>query len=391
MIIEIKGVEFENKGSHLMLVAIVRKIRSVWPTAEFALTHSDKASYAQRQNVANFRKVNLRKNYIDINWISYFLPSALRSFLKWCGLVTEADVDMIIDASGFSYSDQWPSKVRIYHLNNELERFHLYVKPYIFLPQAFGPFSHIASRERIKKSFKYAALICAREQESLINIQEITGPLESLVQYNDFTNLADGIVPKLFDHNKSWACIVPNNNMLNVRNVNKTWLDKYEIILVEAISYYRKKGLTPFFLNHEGEKDGALIDYINRIVDEPVPIVMELDPLLVKGVIGASRAVLSSRYHGCISALSQGISCIGTSWSHKYELLYHQYDATELLLDPNTNVEELQRSIDISLEEDSHIAKLIACKSLELRANSVDMWCHFQTVVERYPAFQGLR
>ena len=65
MIIEIKGVEFENKGSHLMLLAIIRQIRLWWPSAEFALTHSAKASPEQRITAAKFRKLNLRKNYID--------------------------------------------------------------------------------------------------------------------------------------------------------------------------------------------------------------------------------------------------------------------------------------------------------------------------------------
>jgi colanic acid/amylovoran biosynthesis protein len=391
MIIEIKGVEFENKGSHLMLLAIIRQIRLWWPSAEFALTHSAKASPEQRITAAKFRKLNLRKNYIDISRLSYFFPSVLRRFLKSLGLVTESDVDMIIDASGFSYSDQWQPKLRIYHLKNELTRFYLYSKPYIFLPQAFGPFTDKISQRRITNSFKYAALICARERESLAHIQDLTGPLECLHEYNDFTNLTEGVIPGALDRGKMWACIVPNNNMIKSQNVNKTWIKRYESILAEAVSYYREKGLIPFFLNHEGKKDAELIDRVNSYFDDPVPVVDGLHPLLVKGLIGASEAVFSSRYHGCVSALSQGIACIGTSWSHKYELLYRQYDATDLLLGPTTSEQKLRLAIDASLEKDSSIGRSIEVNAIGLKNRSGVMWSHFKIVAERYATFRGER
>lgn len=391
MIIEIKGVEFENKGAHLMLVAIIDEICRYWPQAQFALTHSIKATHVQRSTVASYRKLNLRKNMIDINVLSYFIPSIFRNLLRRKGIVIEVDVDMIIDASGFSYSDQWPSKLRIYHLKNELERFGRYNKPYVFLPQAFGPFTTKVSRKRIGDSFKYAAMICAREPQSFRHIEELTGSVASLFQYDDFTNLVNGVVPDSFDGSQNWACIVPNKNMVNARNINKAWLERYESLLVEAIIYYREKGLTPFFLNHEGEEDAELIDRVNSALNSPILVVTEPNPLAVKGIIGVSRAVLSSRYHGCISAMSQGISCIGTSWSHKYELLFRQYQACELLLEPTITVETLRAVIDLSLETDSNISESIAAEALALKAKSTAMWDDFKSVVERYPVFRGER
>ena len=388
MIIEIKGVEFENKGAHLMLVAIVQKLRQRWPNGQFALTHSAKASHAQRSSVASLRKINLRKHLLDLNFISYLLPIWLRSLLKRYGLVTEADIDMIIDASGFSYSDQWPSKVRIFHLQNELQRFDRYIKPYIFMPQAFGPFTTQVSRKRIARSFKYAAMICAREKQSLQHIEELTGSISSLFQFDDFTNLADGFVPDSFDPEAEWACIVPNKNMINPRNTSQAWLQRYESVLIGAIAYYRARGLKPFFLNHEGAEDGELIAKINGVLDDPIPVLVEFDPLAVKGIIGASRAVLCSRYHGCISAMSQGIACIGTSWSHKYELLYQQYQADGLLLKPNITDAELRAVIDLSLQPDSKEALRIREQALVLKDKSIVMWSKFQSVTGRYPLFK---
>ena len=387
MIIEIKGVEFENKGAHLMLVAIVQQLRVIWPEAVIALSHSAKASCAQRSAVASLRKIALRKNLLDLNGLSYWLPVALRRLLMRWGLVTEADIDLLVDASGFSYSDQWPSKVRIVHLKSELLRFRRYNKPYIFLPQAFGPFTNESSRKLIADSFQYAAMIGARERQSFAHIQELTGYIPNLYQYGDFTNLVEGYVPTSFDTQKRWACVVPNKNMLDPRNAKKAWLPRYESMLVEAIGLYRELGLAPFFLNHEGDEDGALIERINTSLEAPIPVVSELDPLAVKGIIGASEAVLCSRYHGCISAMSQGIACIGTSWSHKYELLYGQYCAKSLLLDPEISSDELRRVISLSLQKDSELSQNIAAQALLLKAESSAMWVEFQTIARRYSPF----
>ena len=388
MIIEIKGVEFENKGSHLMLVAIIQQLNRRWPNAEIALTASAKACFADRASVASFRKLNLRKHRLDFNRISYFLPLWLRGWLNSKGVVTEVDINMIIDASGFSYSDQWPSKIRIIHLRNELRRFHLYSKPYIFLPQAFGPFTAESSRRHIASSLHYAAMICAREDESHQHLEKLTGALPNLFKFGDFTNLCEGFVPSSFDVRQRWACIVPNKNMLNIRNTNAAWLRRYEIMLVEAIKCYRERGLKPFFLNHEGVEDGALISRVNGMLDEPIPVIAESDPLAVKGIIGVCEAVFSSRFHGCISAMSQGIACVGTSWSHKYVELYDQYAASSLLLQPENTYEDLKRIIDLSLDKDSKLHRRIANQAMILKSDTLSMWQRFHVIVQRY---SGLR
>ena len=388
MIIEIKGVEFENKGSHLMLVAIIQQLNRRWPNAEIALTASAKACFADRASVASFRKLNLRKHRLDFNRISYFLPLWLRGWLNRKGVVTEVDINMIIDASGFSYSDQWPSKIRIIHLRNELRRFHLYSKPYIFLPQAFGPFTAESSRRHIASSLHYAAMICAREDESHQHLEKLTGTLPNLFKFGDFTNLCEGFVPSSFDVRQRWACIVPNKNMLNIRNTNAAWLRRYEIMLVEAIKCYRERGLWPFFLNHEGVEDGALISRVNGMLDEPIPVIAESDPLAVKGIIGVCEAVFSSRFHGCISAMSQGIACVGTSWSHKYVELYDQYAASSLLLQPENTYEDLKRIIDLSLDKDSKLHRRIANQAMILKSDTLSMWQRFHVIVLRY---SGLR
>ena len=82
MIIELKGVEFENKGAELMLCGILQRIYSTWPDAQIALTPSPKASFLQRASVGAWQKLSLRKLYIDINGVSYHFPTSLKNYLK---------------------------------------------------------------------------------------------------------------------------------------------------------------------------------------------------------------------------------------------------------------------------------------------------------------------
>ncbi|GGA98951.1 polysaccharide pyruvyl transferase family protein [Agarivorans gilvus] len=382
MIIELKGVEFENKGAELMLRAILQRIEEYWPEAEIALTPSQKASFKQRASVGAWQKLSLRKLYLDLNCITYWLPTTVRRYFRKWGVVTEADIDVVIDASGFSYSDQWSPKMSIRHLCGEIKRNNAHGKPYIFMPQAMGPFSDPGVRANIARYFPKAALVCARESETYKYIHDITGDFSSLKQYGDFTNavsLVDDCFPM---SNGKMACIVPNKNMVNPRNSNKRWLNSYESTLLNAIAIYRAKGLTPFFLNHEGHEDGLLISSLNEQLDQPLPVIEEADPVKVKSIIASSKAVLCSRYHGCISALSNGIACLSTSWSHKYESLYEDYLAKKLLISPDISKPQLEALIELSLNVDSSLHEDIKLKAEQYKKETEQLWLEVKRVVD---------
>jgi|TARA_B110000211_G_scaffold231874_1_gene294348 colanic acid/amylovoran biosynthesis protein len=382
VILELKGVEFENKGAELMLQGILQRIELYWPDAEIALTPSDKANFQQRCTVKAWQKLSIRKLYIDLNSFTYYLPKSIRNYLKKWGVVTEADIDIVIDASGFSYSDQWSPKMSIRHLSAEIERNAKHNKPYIFMPQAMGPFSDRVVRKQIATSFPKAALVCAREAATYNYIHEITDDFPALKQYKDFTNTVKGVLPEYFDSSKPMACIIPNKNMVNPRNKNKQWLDCYEPTILAAVAIYQKKGLSPFFLNHEGEEDGALIAKLNASLAEPLTVITEANPLKVKGIIAASSAVLCSRYHGCISALSNGIACISTSWSHKYEHLHQDYQAEDFLLPANLSSAELETLINKSLDSDSAAHKLIQHQARLFKEETESLWLDVKAIID---------
>ena len=95
---------------------------------------------------------------------------------------------------------------------------------------------------------------------------------------------------------------------------------------------FAEKGEKVFLLNHEGNSDRLICAQINDLLLSPIEVVEPTSALDVKAIISNAKAVFCSRYHGCVSALSNGVPCLGSSWSHKYEKLYLDYNMPNLLL-----------------------------------------------------------
>jgi colanic acid/amylovoran biosynthesis protein len=109
MIIEIRGVQFENKGAQLMLHAVLQQLSDRLPTATVALRPNAGTTYRELCSVAALIKVPLRKQAVDLNPLSYSWPTWLDVALQNFGVVAEGSVDAVLDASGFAYGDRWGS------------------------------------------------------------------------------------------------------------------------------------------------------------------------------------------------------------------------------------------------------------------------------------------
>ena len=370
MLVEVKGVQFVNKGAELMLHAVIEQLALHLPKADVVLLPGLNSPYKVRARLGALQKFTLQKGRFECNNLSYYIPARLRGWLQHrFGLVTEADIDLLLDASGFAYGDQWPDTA-IVHLAAELKRYARGGKPYIFLPQAFGPFSRAKDRRLLAQALPLASLICARDQQSYDYLAALLPDTSKLVLFPDFTNLVS-IDPQVTVPPRT-ALIIPNANMLSAKSAQPQWLTHYIPFLIAAARELQQLGYQPVFLNHEGAADQRLIEQVLAGAGVNYPVWQEPHPVRVKSLIAGSALVLSSRFHGCVSALSQGVPCIGTSWSHKYQALFADYLQSDALIEPDLSMEQLRQLIDI-LSKRCHLAEVVQRRD-SLKQQSLTLW-----------------
>lgn len=344
MLIEIRGVQFVNKGALLMLEACLAQLRQQYPTAQIALAPNKNSPFLARAAVGALQKVSLRFRGYDFNALSYWLPVRFRRFLRhWFGFVFEADLDLVLDASGFAYGDQWGGRnVRL--LAAEIIRLKKHHTGYVLLPQAFGPFSRYSDQQALAKGLPAALLVCARDDQSFQHLAA-HAPAADIKQFADFTNLLEptGLAGSSQLPEQPYGLVIPNSAMLGPRNNNNAWRTVYLQQLQAATRLMRERGIRPVLLNHEGKADEKLCKQLFEI-DASLELISPDSALEVKAWIAGADIVICSRFHGCVSALSSGVPCIGTSWSHKYEMLFAEY-GQNALIQPDTSEDELRRLI----------------------------------------------
>jgi len=370
MIVEIRNVNFVNKGAELMLHAILQRVSQEWPDTKFVMVARKSAPYLQRARLGLYQKSLRDIRGISIPEIGSLIPVALR---KTYGLILDSELDVILDASGFAYGDQW-GKVNTITMAKATKRWKSRGTKVILLPQAFGPFTSTAIRNAIKSVADHADLIYAREPMSYQYLVEAVGERPNIKMAPDFTNLVDGIVPNDFNTEQNRFCVVPNYRMIDKTSPEIS--AAYIPFLVSCTKYLQHKGAKPFILIHEGENDLRLAQQVNSALDKEIEIVRESDPLKIKGILGTCEGTLGSRFHGLVSALSQGVPSLGTGWSHKYQMLFDSYHFSEGTLTPLLTSEDVFKKIDMIVDEASKndICERITHSAIAQKQMAKKMW-----------------
>ncbi len=336
MKIVLSGVETNNKGAELMLYAILQEIERKWPDAKVYLP------YSRMKQGIGYIKTNLNFNPTPYSEFVYkkHLHGLFRRLQLPVGILNRTnivkDADWFIDGSGFAFSDQWNIKdARIKMLGDMLRPLRKRGCKIVFLPQAFGPAEKPNTKKILALLSENADIIMPRERVSLEYLQK-SGivDMQKVRMFTDFTSLVEGIFPKGYEHLRGGICIIPNMRMIDKGMIS---YDAYIRLLTNIISEAKKSGRPVFLLNHEGPKDGKLCLECQKSIGGDVEAVINLNALEVKGLIASAHLVVTSRFHGLVSALNSCVPCLATSWSHKYEELYHDYalDGYVLPLDDN--------------------------------------------------------
>jgi colanic acid/amylovoran biosynthesis protein len=291
-------------------------------------------------------------------------------------------VDVVIDAAGFAYSDQWGAASSL-ELARTTRRWRRRGTKVILMPQAFGPYTDPVIRSAILRSVDNADLVMPRDAVSYGYLTEVTGERDYIQQFPDFTNLIEGIVPHNFKPESFGVAIVPNYRMID--KTEKSAGDQYLPFMIRCAQRLLELNARPYVLVHEGVDDERLAEQISA-ASGGIPIVREDDPLRIKGILGASEAVVASRYHALVSALSQGVPSVATGWSHKYNELFEDYSFPEGVLsidDEHARIDAMLNKL-VNVESRQEISAQLLQSSTRLKALSEDMWVAVQSVIDGY-------
>ena len=379
MKLEIRGAGFVNKGAELMLLSVLKQTQTRYKDIDHVISPDLKnRKYENFSKLGFYQKAWVYSKGIQWGYFASIFPARLR---KMYGIVLDSEIDVVLDASGFAYSDQWGSKSTILTAQY-VKRWKKQGTKIIFLPQAFGPFKSKSIRDAFRIIVDNADLIYARDRIYNQHITDLVGENPNVKLCPDFTNLTEGTVPDWFTRKDHHVCIIPNARMMDKTSASTA--KSYMPFLEQCIDHIMKVGKKPFFLIHEGEKDYKIAQDINSHLQLEIPVLSEPDPLNIKGIIGASEAVISSRFHGLVSALSQSVPAIGTGWSHKYQMLFDDYQFPEGLLRIDISQSDLEEKIKLMFgdNERAKIIERLSGASSQQKMKVRNMWLEIFHTIE---------
>lgn len=379
MIIEIRKAGFVNKGAELMLHATLQKLKARYPDATYVMAPTPKKAeqpFRKLVQLGFYPKAWLWRYGIQWGTLANFAPRPLREMY---GVVLDKEVDVVIDAAGFAYSDQW-GESPCTELAQSTKRWKKKGTRVILLPQALGPFESEKNQAAMKSVVDNVDLIFPRERVSYEHLTRLVGEQAKIKQSPDFTNLVTGVLPPGFDVEQNRFCIVPNCRMLD--KTDQKTREAYLPFLISCTRYLLKKNAKPFVLVHEGKDDQRLAEQLSTAVGG-IPIVQESGALEIKGILGACSGTLGSRFHGLVSALSQGVPALATGWSHKYQMLFEDYGFPEGLVEVTTDEAEIERKIDLVTDDAERIRALIQASTDQLKQQSERMWQEVFAVIDQ--------
>lgn len=374
-IVLIDNAGFVNKGAELMLCSIVQQLQKRLPNVQIVLPKElfyENPSYCIKNRIVPLQQPSVK---IIRVWKSFVYNNILNK--PW--YITPDQIDVVLDAGGFQFSDQWnPTEQNIKLLTKYYNSFTKKRRKIIFLPQAFGPFCEDRSRILMKNVYQCADLLYAREKTSYDYLKDLFPNDNKIRLCPDFTCLSEQTEDKTIDLSNNYVLIVPNSRMIT--HTNSEVSSDYIYFLKEIIAFLVGKGERVVLLNHEGKDDKRLLEEINNSLPQKLLLLSDLSALEVKRIIAGAKLLVSSRFHGVVSGLTQGIPTLCTSWSHKYYELLKEHKCESNILNVD-NLDEAKRIIGSALICPHEYSSKNGCSD-SIKNQSIEMWDDVFSIIE---------
>lgn len=377
MIVEIYGARFVNKGAEMMLYAIVNKIKEQYPDAKFVLSCSSKAEFDLLTQKGFYKRITYRKHLLDLGDLGRFIPKSVR---QKNNIVLEKEIDVFFEASGFAYGDQWTYRMANY-VANKFSKYRKNNTKLIVMPQAFGPFNNELNSRHTQRFLNLVDYVFVRDKQSFEYVEKLGLKHDNVKLMPDFTMLLKPKTDDKYLYLKDTVLIVPNKKVITTSKLPNIE-ELYTEMLKETILKLNAKGINTAFLIHEGVGDYQVAEAINNRLPKPIEIVWEKDIYKLKGIISQGKALIGSRFHSLVSSLSQAVPSIAIGWSHKYQMLFEDFNTSQNIIKVDENKESYLEKIEMFFDENKLLEERenLQKQSVVHKTNIDKMW---QTIFDK--------
>lgn len=349
MRILIIGANLCNRGAESMLLTLISSIQleieeasfSVWSYSQDdkkrcgTIIHSDPNGIQVKFELAHNHKtvgLLLLQGLVLVAPFRFVSRLAV-SFSTFIRNVEQADA--VIDISGFALTGDRPWWRQLIYLL-ESRTAHGCNIPFLAMTQSFGPFRTHCEKFMARMALVRTGMISARGSMSARHLETIgLSKDRDFLIAPDMTYLFDPapepLAQKLLrDTDRPRIAVIPNTNIYRrstrqsgQKGSRNTYVTNMRKLCSSAIVEH---GCKIIFTPHEGDSTRFDdLELLTLIRDDPMikahSIVLDgaLATSTVKSVIIQCDAVITSRYHGMMAALSGAVPAFVLGWADKYE------------------------------------------------------------------------
>lgn len=370
VLLDINGLV--NRGDQLMLATCYEQTRARLPRATICVgenVYREGIAWCRARGVLPLapRRPGAKARFKEYA-VRIFQTASRRRFRLY-----PSQIDLVLAAPGFHYGDAFENIYSDRMVEEENRKFRSFKKKkrrIVLLPQALGPFEKPLSHRLFEGVLACTDIVYARDKTSFNLVLKRFPEAKTRLRLGpDFTCLAEGTNPTVSFPHRSTVVVIPNVRMTTHAGESG---ESYVAFMVDVCKMLTERGEMVILLNHEGKEDEDIIRQLNRMCGERYPVLSGLSGLDCKSVIGNAKLVVSSRYHGVVSGLTQDIPTFCTGWSHKYGELLAEHGCPDNLLDVH-NPEKAFRLLADALD---HPKKYVSRPGYndKLRNESSTMW-----------------
>jgi colanic acid/amylovoran biosynthesis protein len=359
MIIELHGAGFYNKGAELMLRTAVAELSKRLEDVTFAVDPT--VGPYQKRGELDLRQIVPPRWWMGSRRFRYGLTAQrmlspllnrypFDELLDIYGGASLREIDALVDVSGFAFTDQWGA-APIRDFARLAEAYKKKGKPVVMLPQAFGPFDRSDSRKAMADLTSSVDVAYARDDISLQHARSASSDPQRIADAPDITLFYPEKIEEIRSvEEASHSCIIPNVRMLD--QGEDEWGGRYEDILTKMGNTLVRSGERLYLLIHDTSgKDVAIARRVQRAMDSTPEILSRNSPIELKKIISRSRLVVTSRYHGAVAAFSNAIPSLCLGWSHKYRMLYRDFECESHIIKPEYDYKLINKKIKNLLDK----------------------------------------